>query len=122
MASVTIKVVFIPIIEGEYTEDVVVASDAASNPDAIAVTGIGYNVSPPEGTSETLSSRKRWDRLSMEWFNSFDYVQEIKDANPHISLYSKQSFYVDSGVKVIKPVIDEINNVGAVNQPDWRKV
>ena len=118
--SISLKIVFVPIAEAEYSGNIVIVSDAISSPDSVAVSGIGYDAELEENTYELLTSDTRWDMLSKRWFGVFDYVQEIKDANPQISIKTKRAFYVPAGVKIIKPDIENLSTVANITIPEWR--
>lgn len=62
----------------------------------------------------------RWDQLSMLWFNTFDFVQDIKDSNPHITLEQKTKFYIPINTGLFKPVFPE-EKESVIGARSWRK-
>lgn len=68
----------------------------------------------------TLTHDMRWDQLSMLWFDSFDFVQDIKEANPHITLADKEKFYVLIGTGLFKPVFSE-EKESIIGGRSWRQ-
>jgi len=111
MASITVQAVFAPTEAKSYSDDITITSDAVSSPDTVAITGESFQ----------LTNAKRWDLLSYEWFGSFKYVQEIKDANPLISMDYKKTLWTPSNITIIKPTIEELSEIGQAQKPDWRK-
>lgn len=106
-----VEVAFKPSIIKSYSGEIVVTHDASMQPSFLPVSGTSVEAVPTPLDiavyDKQLSTSMRWDALSMEWFDTMAYVQEIKDANPHVQLYHKLRGHIPSGTKLIKPTIDD---------------
>jgi len=74
----------------------------------------------PNSDSKTLHADTRWDKITFDFFGSFDRIQDVKDANPQIPTEIKARLYVPRGAIIKRPasVENQDSTIGAV---DWRR-
>lgn len=73
-----------------------------------------------ETDSVRLKIDARWDKITYEFFRSFDRVEDVKDANPHVPSEIKARAYVPAGTIVHKPT-DDIGVESAIGAVEWRQ-
>ena len=61
----------------------------------------------------------RWDALSYIWYGTFDRINDIKNANLHVTLATKLLAYIPIGTKVFKPD-DAPENTSTIGAASWR--
>jgi hypothetical protein len=73
-----------------------------------------------DSDSLILESDMRWDKITYQFYGSFDRLQDVKDANPQIPTEIKARLYVPRGSIIKKPIDGETESstIGAV---EWRR-
>lgn len=112
-------VFFVPVLPKQYSGEIVVQTTTPGSTYLIPVSGGGLPGYAIGDFDLILDHDMRWDQISFLWFNTFGYIQEIKDENMHIPLVIKMQKYVPIGTGLNRPVVGK-ESIFVTSSTEWR--
>lgn len=107
MTQKTFQIVFYPNDLKEYSDNVVLTGDFIQTPINILVLG-NSEIKDIETYNYTTQGPERWDYISYKFYNSFEYVEELIEANKHIPFTFRKAGFIPANIKMIIPTLEQL--------------